>query len=258
MNLPVEPSYKDYCEKWDENEEVLVPVIKQGLIEFRNASIRYRDDLPNIVSNLSVTIKHGEKVGIVGRTGSGKSTIINALIRITEVSGGSILIDNVDIKDIFLKSLRSEITVIDQEPVIIESTFRENLDLLGRYSDDDLLSVLKECNILGMIEEKGGLEGRVDKNSLSMGEKQLLCICRAFLKDSKIILIDEATASIDVKNDALIQSIIASKFQEKTVLTIAHRLTTISNYDKIIVLDKGVLIEFGSPSELLQNRGIFF
>ena len=145
--------------------------------------------------------------------------------------------------------------MIDQDPTLIKSTFKENLDITGKYTDEELEKTLRECNLWEVIEEKGGLQSPVSNTSLSAGEKQLLCICRAFLKHSKIVLIDEATANIDVKNDALIQKVIAEKFKSSTVLTIAHRLSTLQNSDKIMVMDQGKLAEFGHPKELENRSG---
>ena len=205
-----------------------------------------------------MTIRPGEKVGIVGRTGSGKSTIINALLRITELSAGSILIDGVEIRDIFVKSLRAEVTVIDQEPVLVEGSFRENVDMLGQHSDEELKGVLAECNLWAVIERRGGLAAKVERNGLSAGEKQLLCICRALLRRSRIVLIDEATANIDARNDELVQRILAEKFRDVTVITIAHRLTTLKHYDKIMVMEAGRLAEYGTPDALFQQKGIYY
>lgn len=145
--------------------------------------------------------------------------------------------------------------MIDQDPTLIKATFKENLDLTNKYSDEELKEILKECNLWEVIEEKGGLDAAVSNTSLSAGEKQLLCICRAFLKHSRVVLVDEATANIDVRNDDLIQRVIADKFRESTVLTIAHRLSTLQNSDKIMVMEQGRLVEFGSPSELEAKVG---
>lgn len=132
--------------------------------------------------------------------------------------------------------------MIDQEPTLIKSTFKENLDITGKYSDEDIYDILKECNLYETVIEKGGLTAPVSNDSLSAGEKQLLCICRAFLKHSKIVLVDEATANIDVKNDSIIQRVISEKFKNCTVLTIAHRLSTLNNSDKIIVMESGRMV----------------
>ena len=193
-------------------------------------------DLPDVIKGLDCKINSGEKIGIVGRTGAGKTTIINTLLGVTQISGGQIVVDGTSIQDLPLKALRQSVTMIDQDPTLIKATFRENLDLTNTYSDEELETILRECNLWEVIEEKGGLESAVSNTSLSAGEKQLLCICRAFLKHSKVVLIDEATANIDVKNDALIQRVIAQKFKESTVLTIAHRLSTLENSDKIMVM----------------------
>jgi ABC-type multidrug transport system fused ATPase/permease subunit len=142
--------------------------------------------------------------------------------------------------------------------VLIEASFRENLDVLRRYSDADLERVLRDCSLFDMVERRGGLNAKVERNGLSAGEEQLLCICRAFLKDSRIILIDEATANIDARNDALIQAIIAEKFRSRTVLTIAHRLSTLQHSDKIMVMERGALVEFGPPKELEEKRGAYY
>lgn len=148
--------------------------------------------------------------------------------------------------------------MIDQEPQLISSTFRENLDMKHEYTDDQLYAILEECNLYHTVMEKDGLDGKVDNNSLSAGEKQLLCICRAFLKRSKLVLIDEATANIDMKNDQLIQQVIQEKFKHSTVLTIAHRLSTLRNSDKILVMGEGRVLEWGSPRELQERpNGIF-
>jgi len=132
--------------------------------------------------------------------------------------------------------------MIDQEPTLIKSTFKENLDITGKYSDEEIYDILKECNLYETVIEKGGLTALVSNDSLSAGEKQLLCICRALLKHSKIVLVDEATANIDVKNDSIIQRVISEKFKNCTVLTIAHRLSTLNNSDKIIVMESGRMV----------------
>jgi ABC-type multidrug transport system fused ATPase/permease subunit len=145
--------------------------------------------------------------------------------------------------------------MIDQEPILIKSTFKENLDIAGSYSEEYLYTILKECNLYETVREKGGLGAAVSNDSLSAGEKQLLCICRALLKHSMVVLVDEATANIDVKNDAIIQKVIADKFKECTVLTIAHRLSTLAHSDRILVMENGEVVEFGTPAELEAKQG---
>ena len=194
----------------------------------------------------------------MGRTGAGKSTLLSCLLRIVEPATGRILIDGRDILELQLKDLRSNMTMIDQDPTLIKGTFRENLDPSQQYSEEELKEIVEECNLADVVESKGGLDAVVTNESLSVGEKQLLCICRAFLKKSRIVLIDEATANIDTKNDKKIQEVIASKFASSTVLTIAHRLTTLKNSDKILVLGKGEVLEWGKPEELLKREdGIY-
>ena len=194
----------------------------------------------------------------MGRTGAGKSTLLSCLLRIVEPATGRILIDGRDILELRLKDLRSNMTMIDQDPTLIKGTFRENLDPSQQYSEEELKEIVEECNLADVVESKGGLDAVVTNESLSVGEKQLLCICRAFSKKSRIVLIDEATANIDTKNDKKIQEVIASKFASSTVLTIAHRLTTLKNSDKILVLGKGEVLEWGKPEELLKREdGIY-
>lgn len=181
----------------------------------------------------------------MGRTGAGKTTIINCLLRILEPAEGSIFIDGKEIRDYKIKDLRSCITMIEQEPTLINGSFRENLDPANQYADEEIDQVVKECNLTEIIGAKGGLDAKVTNENLSVGEKQLVCICRALLKHSKIILIDEATANIDVKNDKLIQQAISTAFKDSTVLTIAHRLSTLQNSDKVVVLNEGQVAEWG-------------
>lgn len=192
-------------------------------------------------------------MGIIGRTGAGKSTIINSILRILEPASGKILIDGKDTTRYRLQDLRAAITVIEQDPTLLNGTIRENLDPAGKYSEEEIRQIAKECYLEDIIKSKGGLDAKISNESLSVGESQLLCICRAFLKKSKIILIDEATANIDVKNDELIQKVIANKFESCTVLTIAHRLTTLNNSDKILVLGAGEVLEYDRPEHLLTN-----
>ena len=181
-------------------------------------------------------------MGIVGRTGAGKSTLLNCLLRIVDPAEGNIIIDGKGILEYNLKDLRSNLTMIDQEPTISKASFKENLDPSRLHTHEELEEIIKECNLAEVVESKGGLDSIITSESLSVGEKQLLCICRAFLKKSRIVLIDEATANIDTKNDKMIQEVIARKFAESTVLTIAHRLSTLENSDKILVLGKGEVL----------------
>ena len=230
-----------------------------GKIEFRNFSVKYRPDTKIILKNLTFTIKSGEKIGVVGRTGSGKSTLCLCLFRILEPTFGQILIDDIDITKIGLSLLREIITVIPQDPTLIEGTLRENLDPAGHFSDDDMIF---NMNLIGMayLLNDDGLDFQVkeDGRNLSSGEKQLICMVRAILRKSKIIIMDEATSSVDYNTEKLIQKTIINNLKGSTIITIAHRIKTIIGYDRIFVLDKGELIEEGSPKDLIEKKGIFF
>lgn len=232
-----------------------------GRIELRRYSTRYRPGLDLVVKRLDATIKAHEKIGIVGRTGAGKSSVALALFRLIEPAEGAIFIDGIDITRIGLHDLRGSISIIPQDPVLFSGTLRFNVDPLGCYSDSEIwlaleFSHLKEFALaqtdkLNHVISEGG-------ENISVGQRQLVCLARALLRKSRVLVLDEATASVDVSTDALIQRTIREEFKQSTVLTIAHRLNTILDYDRIIVLDKGEIKEFNSPQTLLADRNSTF
>ena len=232
---------------------------KTGKIEFRNFAVKYRPDTKMVLKNLTFTINSGEKIGVVGRTGSGKSTLCLCLFRILEPSTGKILIDDIDITKIGLSLLREIITVIPQDPTLIEGTLRENLDPAGNFTDDEMTF---NMNLIGLayLLTNDGLDFQVkeDGKNLSTGEKQLICMVRAILRKSKIIIMDEATSSVDYNTEKLIQKTILNNLKGSTIITIAHRIKTIIEYDRIFVFDKGEIIEEGSPKALIEKKGIFY
>lgn len=235
-----------------------------GKIKFENVKMRYREGLDLVLKGLSFEIMPREKIGIVGRTGAGKSSIMLALFRLVELVEGRILIDDIDISKIGLKDLRSKLCIIPQEPTLFTGSIRTNLDPFEEHTDSELWSILESVHLKNTIEnlpEK--LETTVVEHggNFSAGEKQLLCLARALLKKTKIMILDEATASIDFQTDKLIQQAIRKdpSFRNVTVLTIAHRLNTIMDYDRILVMDEGKIAEFDSPSTLLKNpQSLFF
>jgi len=233
----------------------------KGEIQIQNASMRYRDG-PLVLKNISVSFKGGEKIGVVGRTGSGKSSLMNALFRITEIEpdGGKILIDGTDISAIGLNALRLSLSIIPQDPVMFSNTVRYNLDPFEEKSEYELWEALKKVQLAEAIAVMpGGLDELVAEGgeNFSQGQRQLLCIARSLLRKPKILVMDEATASIDNTTDAAIQQMIRMNFANATVLTIAHRLNTIMDSDRVLVLDDGNVAEFDSPSALISNGGIF-
>ncbi|CAK4133591.1 unnamed protein product [Aphanomyces euteiches] len=228
-----------------------------GALTFAGVDLRYRPGLPLVLKNLSFTIQPREKIGIVGRTGAGKSSLVVALMRLVELDAGQITMDGVDISTIGLHDLRDKISIIPQDPVLFSGTIRSNLDPFDRYDDDALWTAIKRANLHNAV---ASLDAKVDERgqNFSVGERQLICIARALLKKSKVILMDEATASIDPNTDRLIQESIRESFKDCTCLTIAHRINTILDSDRILVMDKGSAAEFDSPKELLKNpKGIF-
>lgn len=308
-----------------------------GEIKLENISIRYRKNLPLVIKNLSFFVNSKEKVGIVGRTGSGKSTLLLALMRILEITEnennvnndmnnspsehsennsnenssekekGKIFVDGIDISTLGLHDLRKNLTIIPQDPNILEGTIRFNIDPENNYKDEEVINILKKVKIWDSIsadliksqklqnyskiqygetghllktyglktkklttdkedkiykerilkeeiKDKDKLEFKIDQQSLSLGQLQLICIARALIKKPKILLMDEATASIDQKTDSIIQKIIKNELKETTVITIAHRLLTVIQYDKIIVMKNGLKADEGAPAELLKKR----
>ncbi|KAJ0412254.1 hypothetical protein ATCC90586_006640 [Pythium insidiosum] len=228
-----------------------------GEIRFNNVSLRYRPGLPRVLRGLSFSVNANEKIGIVGRTGAGKSSLMVALMRLTELDGGSISIDGVDISKIGLHDLRANVAIIPQDPVLFSGTVRINLDPFNQFTDDQLWTSIRRAHLGKAVT---ALDAVVDEkgSNFSVGERQLLCIARALLKRSKVILMDEATASIDADTDRKIQQSIREEFKDCTCLTIAHRLNTILDADRILVMDKGRVAEFGTPAELERNtKGIF-
>ncbi|CAD8090517.1 unnamed protein product [Paramecium sonneborni] len=232
----------------------------EGRIRFINYSVNYRSNLPLVLKNLSFAINSKEKIGIVGRTGAGKSSITLCILRILEGIQGQIQIDDIDISKIQIQKLRSQITTILQDPVIFSGTIRQNLDPLNKCSDQEIMKVVEQSCLLQIINERNGLDTLVDEggDNLSAGEKQLICIARAILKKSKVVLIDEATANIDIETEQKIQKTIQKSFEDCTVITIAHRINTILHCDKILVISKGELQEFGSTNDLLNDKSSLF
>uniref|UniRef100_A0A8C6WNJ7 ATP-binding cassette sub-family C member 5 n=1 Tax=Neogobius melanostomus TaxID=47308 RepID=A0A8C6WNJ7_9GOBI len=225
---------------------------QQGQITFQNVEMCYRHDLPLVLKQLSFNILPHETIGIVGRTGSGKSSLGVALFRLVELTGGSITIDGVNIAQIGLDDLRSKLAIIPQEPVLFIGTVRSNLDPWDQYSDSEIWEALEKTHIREMVEvtENG--------DNFSVGERQLLCVARALLRNSKILILDEATAAIDTETDRLIQETIRSAFGSCTTLIIAHRLNTVMNCSRVMVLDKGQILEFDKPAFLLADENSRF
>ena len=233
----------------------------KGEIEFINYSTRYRPDTKIVLKNLSFKIESNKRIGIVGRTGSGKSTIALCLFRILESLKGKILIDGIDISTIGLQKLRKSLTILPQDSTIVDGTLRYNIDPVGNYSDELIEEIMKKIGFYHIIENnQSGLDQRVTENgsNLSIGEKQMICITRAILRKSKIIVMDESTASIDYQTEETILKAINEFLKNSTIITIAHRIKTIINYDKILVLDNGSIVEYDTPENLMKNKNSEF
>ena len=213
-----------------------------------------------VLQNINFKTGKEEKVGVVGRTGAGKSSLIAALFRLVEPDG-DILIDGHSIKEKKLKDLRKSISIIPQDPVLFTGTLRMNLDPFSSYSDDEIWDALRLSNLFGFVSAlPKGLQHNFTEggDNLSVGQRQLMCLARALLRKTKILVLDEATANVDLETDEFIQDVIRKEFSHCTVLTIAHRLNTIIDYDKILVLHEGKVVEFDSPESLMRNEGSSF
>ncbi|KAI9014437.1 P-loop containing nucleoside triphosphate hydrolase protein [Phycomyces nitens] len=247
----------------------------QGEIQIENLEIRYAPELDPVIKNISFSINSNEKIGLVGRTGSGKSTLAQSFFRFVEASQGSIVIDGIDIKTIGTEDLRSNLTIIPQDPILFSGTLRSNLDLFQQYDDPTIFTALKRVHLLPFEEEieQGSSDGLVANanvfwdlstpvseggKNFSQGQRQLLCLARALLKRTKIVFMDEATASVDFQTDKAIQKAIATNFADCTIVCIAHRLHTVIEYDRILVLDQGNIVEFASPLDLIRNTNSMF
>ncbi|TFK23810.1 ATP-dependent bile acid permease [Coprinopsis marcescibilis] len=240
---------------------------QEGTIEFKKVDLAYREGLPRVLKEVDFKIRPGEKVGIVGRTGAGKSSLLQALFRMVEVSGGKIEIDGVNIRDVGLQTLRTQLALVPQDSVLFLGTLRDNLDPQRTRTDAELIQVLQRAWLLpaeGPVdpstEAKFSLDSVVgdDGSNFSAGEKQLLALARALVKNSRVIVLDEATSSVDVETDSKLQRTIQTQFTTSTLLCIAHRLNTIAYYDRVIVMDQGQVAEFDTVLNLYDNEDSIF
>ncbi|EHA21199.1 hypothetical protein ASPNIDRAFT_213454 [Aspergillus niger ATCC 1015] len=234
----------------------------QGAVSFNNYSTRYRPGLDLVLKDINLDIKPHEKIGVVGRTGAGKSSLTLALFRIIEPDNGSISIDGLNVSTIGLFDLRGRLAIIPQDPAMFEGTVRDNLDPRHVHDDTELWSVLEHARLKDHVAQMDGqLDAQIQEggSNLSQGQRQLVSLARALLTPSNILVLDEATAAVDVETDALLQRTLRSSiFQDRTIITIAHRINTIIDSDRIVVLDKGRVVEFDSPAELIKREGRFY
>jgi len=234
---------------------------EHGVVKFDNYQTRYREGLDLVLKGIDCNIGSGEKIGIVGRTGAGKSSLTLALFRIVESAGGSISIDGVNIGQLGLGRLRSRLTIIPQDPVLFAGDMRMNLDPMDQYTDQAVWAALHQAHLKTMVAGlPGGLHFEVTEGgeNLSVGQRQLICLARALLRKTKVLVLDEATAAVDLETDDLVQATIRAEFASCTVLTIAHRLNTIMDSDRVLVLDAGRVVEFASPATLVADRKSIF
>lgn len=227
-----------------------------GSIQFSNLSLKYDDNSDAILKSLNMSIASGEKIGIVGRTGAGKSSIIQAIFRLG-VNEGVIKIDDVDISKIGLHDLRNSISIIPQDPILFSGTMRDNLDPFQKKTDDELWRALDQVELQTVVRMlANGLDCKMydGGSNFSMGQRQLVCLARAILRNNKILILDEATANVDAETDKFIQRTIREKFEKCTVLTIAHRLHTVMDSDRVLVMDAGEIVEFDHAHNLLKSN----
>eukprot|EP00549_Striatella_unipunctata_P000446 CAMPEP_0118676036 /NCGR_PEP_ID=MMETSP0800-20121206/1807_1 /TAXON_ID=210618 ORGANISM="Striatella unipunctata, Strain CCMP2910" /NCGR_SAMPLE_ID=MMETSP0800 /ASSEMBLY_ACC=CAM_ASM_000638 /LENGTH=946 /DNA_ID=CAMNT_0006571471 /DNA_START=562 /DNA_END=3402 /DNA_ORIENTATION=- len=235
---------------------------KEGSIDISDLSVRYRASLPLALSGINVRISGGSRVGIVGRTGSGKSSLCQALFRLLEAEMGTIRVDGVNVKSLGLHKLRTQMSVIAQTPVLFSgSTIRQNIDPFSKHDKDTMVYALEDVQMLSVIEAlPGGLDHLVNEggSNFSVGQRQLLCLARAVLRKNKILVLDEPSANVDSRTDMLIQNAVSKSFAGATILAVAHRLDTVIEYDKILVLGDGKVLEFGAPADLLSIQNGHF
>ncbi|CAH9106666.1 unnamed protein product [Cuscuta europaea] len=232
-----------------------------GKVEIHNLKVRYHENAPLILQGISCTIEGGYKVGIVGRTGSGKTTLISVLFRLVEPTEGSIFIDGVNISTIGIHDLRSSLSIIPQDPTLFSGTIRYNLDPLSEHTDDEIWEVLGKCQLRHAVQQKEvGLDSTVvqDGSNWSMGQRQLFCLGRALLKRKKILILDEATASIDNATDSIIQKTIRKEFADCTVITVAHRIPTVMDCTMVLAISDGKVVEYNNPMKLISEEGSLF
>ncbi|EAR84933.2 ABC transporter C family protein (macronuclear) [Tetrahymena thermophila SB210] len=250
------PLVTDHLKQQTNQLEVKWP--QNGQIEFKNVKMRYRQELNPVLKGINFSIKHSEKVGCVGRTGAGKSSLIQALFRLTEPEAGSEMhINGIEIQKLGLHTLRQSISIIPQVPFVFGGTIRRNLDPLSQYTDEKLWEVLRLVELEQFAKQncQDGLDTDMGASScsFSVGQKQLICLARALLKTNKILVLDEATSNVDMETDQFIQKTLRTNFSDYTIITIAHRLNSIADYDKVIVMDNGLVAEYDSPFNLLAN-----
>jgi ATP-binding cassette subfamily C (CFTR/MRP) protein 1 len=226
---------------------------EHGQVEFKDACMRYRPGLPLVLKNLNLTIPGGSRVGIVGRTGAGKSSITSALFRLVELSSGTITIDGMDTSTLGLATLRSKLAIIPQDPTLFRGTIRSNLDPFGSYPDETLLEALRNSYLNHSLT----LDSQVDEEgfNFSLGQRQQIALARALVRGSRVVVADEATSSVDVETDNLIQKSMKEGFAGRTLICIAHRLRTVISYDLVVVMEAGEVLEMGSPGELWKRGG---
>ncbi|KAL4454238.1 hypothetical protein ABPG74_012195 [Tetrahymena malaccensis] len=246
------------------NQQDHIKWVQKGSLEFKNVYMKYRENLNYVLKGVNLKIESGEHIGCIGRTGAGKSSLLQALFRMINIEKsalndsktGSIIIDGVDISSIGLNTLRYNISIIPQTSFVFSGTVRKNIDPLGLYEDSKIFEALK---LTGLFEVVNNLEQKLDtdmsnsQSIFSVGQRQLICLARAILNRSKLVVLDEATANLDLSTDKLIQSAIKNQFSGSTIFTIAHRLNTIADYDKVLVMSEGCVAEYDSPFKLLVN-----